>query len=80
MAKKEKIPIFHYEAGNRCFDFRVPEETNRRLVDHLSDINLTYSENASRNLSNEGIPADRIIKVGSPMYEVLNSSSQKIEI
>lgn len=79
VAKKKKIPIFHYEAGNRCFDFRVPEESNRRLVDHLSDINLTYSDNASRNLLNEGIPADRIIKVGSPMYEVLKSSSQKIK-
>ena len=67
IVEKRKIPIFHYEAGNRCFDFRVPEESNRILVDHLSDINLTYSENASRNLSNEGIPADRIIKVGSPM-------------
>ncbi|MEL0008698.1 MAG: UDP-N-acetyl glucosamine 2-epimerase, partial [Flammeovirgaceae bacterium] len=78
-AKKKKIPVFHYEAGNRCFDYRVPEETNRRLVDHISDINLTYSSNASNNLINEGIPADRIIKVGSPMYEVLNKNIDKIK-
>lgn len=78
-AKKKKIPVFHYEAGNRCFDYRVPEETNRRLVDHISDINLTYSSNASNNLMNEGIPADRIIKVGSPMYEVLNKNIDKIK-
>tara|TARA_B100000131_G_scaffold295729_1_gene312976 strand:- start:2660 stop:3799 length:1140 start_codon:yes stop_codon:yes gene_type:complete len=78
-AKKKKIPVFHYEAGNRCFDFRVPEETNRRLVDHISDINLTYSSNASTNLINEGIPADRIIKVGSPMYEVLIKNIDKIK-
>lgn len=78
-AKKKKIPVFHYEAGNRCFDYRVPEETNRRLVDHISDINLTYSSNASNNLMNEGIPADRIIKVGSPMYEVLNKNMDKIK-
>jgi len=78
-AKKKKIPVFHYEAGNRCFDYRVPEETNRRLVDHISDINLTYSSNASNNLINEGVPADRIIKVGSPMYEVLNKNIDKIK-
>ncbi len=78
-AKKKKIPVFHYEAGNRCFDFRVPEETNRRLVDHISDINLTYSSNASTNLINEGIPADRIIKVGSPMYEILIKNIDKIK-
>ena len=78
-AKKKKIPVFHFEAGNRCFDFRVPEETNRKLVDHISDINLTYSSNASNNLINEGIPADRIIKVGSPMYEVLNKNMDKIK-
>ena len=70
-AKKKKVPVFHFEAGNRCFDFRVPEETNRKLIDHISDINLTYSSNASNNLINEGLPADRIIKVGSPMNEVL---------
>lgn len=78
-AKKKKIPVFHYEAGNRCFDYRVPEETNRKLVDHISDINLTYSSNASNNLINEGMPADRIIKVGSPMYEVLNKNIDKIK-
>jgi len=70
-AKKKKIPLFHFEAGNRCFDFRVPEETNRRLVDHISDINLTYSKNASQNLLNEGLPADRVIKVGSPLKIIL---------
>lgn len=78
-AKKKKIPLFHFEAGNRCFDFRVPEETNRRLVDHISDINLTYSKNASQNLLNEGLPADRVIKVGSPMFEVLSKSLDKIK-
>ena len=77
-AKKKKIPIFHYEAGNRCFDFRVPEETNRKIVDHVSDINLTYSHNASKNLINEGIPSDRIIKIGSPMYEVITKNYNKI--
>lgn len=78
-AKKKKIPIFHFEAGNRCFDFRVPEETNRRLVDHISDLNLTYSSNASNNLLNEGLPSDRIIKVGSPMYEVISNNMDKIK-
>ena len=78
-ARKKKIPIFHFEAGNRCFDFRVPEETNRRLVDHISDINLTYSLNASQNLLNEGIPADRIIKIGSPMYEIIQKNLKKIQ-
>ena len=77
-AKKKKIPVFHFEAGNRCFDFRVPEETNRRLIDHISDINLTYSSNASNNLTNEGLPADRVIKVGSPMNEVLIKNLDKI--
>tara|TARA_X000000950_G_scaffold156174_1_gene191503 strand:- start:3507 stop:4646 length:1140 start_codon:yes stop_codon:yes gene_type:complete len=77
-AKKKKIPVFHFEAGNRCFDFRVPEETNRRLIDHISDINLTYSSNASNNLINEGLPADRVIKVGSPMNEVLIKNLDKI--
>lgn len=77
--KKKKIPIFHLEAGNRCFDFRVPEETNRRIVDHISDINLTYSSNASNNLINEGLPIDRVIKVGSPMNEVLHNNIQKIK-
>lgn len=71
-AKKRQIPIFHMEAGNRCFDQRVPEETNRKIVDHISDINLTYSDIAREYLLREGLPADRIIKTGSPMYEVLN--------
>ncbi len=71
-AKRRMIPIFHMEAGNRCFDFRVPEEINRRIVDHVSDINLTYSEIAREYLVREGLPPDRIIKTGSPMREVLN--------
>lgn len=71
-AKKRHIPIFHMEAGNRCFDQRVPEETNRKIVDHISDINLTYSSIAREYLLREGLPADRIIKTGSPMYEVLH--------
>jgi len=71
-AKKRHIPIFHMEAGNRCFDQRVPEETNRKIVDHISDINLTYSDIAREYLLREGLPADRIIKTGSPMFEVLN--------
>jgi len=78
-AKRRKIPIFHMEAGNRCFDQRVPEEINRKIVDHISDINLTYSSIAREYLLGEGIPADRIIKTGSPMYEVLNYYSSKIE-
>ncbi|WGU69956.1 UDP-N-acetylglucosamine 2-epimerase (non-hydrolyzing) [Capnocytophaga canimorsus] len=71
-AKKRHIPIFHMEAGNRCFDQRVPEETNRKIVDHTADINLTYSDIAREYLLREGSPADRIIKTGSPMFEVLN--------
>ncbi len=71
-AKKRQIPIFHMEAGNRCFDQRVPEETNRKIVDHISDINLTYSSIAREYLLREGLPADRIIKTGSPMFEVLH--------
>jgi UDP-N-acetylglucosamine 2-epimerase len=71
-AKKRHIPIFHMEAGNRCFDQRVPEETNRKIVDHVSDINLTYSSIAREYLLREGLPADRIIKTGSPMFEVLH--------
>ncbi len=67
-AKKRHIPIFHMEAGNRCFDQRVPEETNRKIVDHISDINLTYSDIASEYLLSEGLPADRIIKKGSTMF------------
>ena len=78
-AKRRKIPIFHMEAGNRCFDLRVPEETNRRIVDHTADINLTYSNIAREYLLNEGLSPDRVIKVGSPMYEVLNHNMQKIK-
>ena len=70
-AKRRRIPIFHMEAGNRCFDQRVPEETNRRIVDHVADVNLTYSSIAREYLLREGLPADRIIKTGSPMFEVL---------
>ena len=77
-AKKRKIPIFHLEAGNRCFDFRVPEEINRKIVDHISDINLTYSAIAREYLLNEGFAPDRIINVGSPMKEVLNFYKDKI--
>jgi len=71
-AKRRKIPIFHMEAGNRCFDQRVPEETNRRIVDHTADINLTYSSIGRDYLLREGLPPDQVIKTGSPMYEVLN--------
>ncbi len=71
-AKKRHIPIFHMEAGNRCFDQRVPEETNRKIVDHIADINLTYSDIAREYLLREGLPADRIVKTGSPMYEVIH--------
>ena len=78
-AKRRQIPIFHMEAGNRCFDQRVPEETNRKIVDHTADINLTYSDIAREYLLREGLPADRIIKTGSPMFEVLNSKKDDIE-
>ena len=78
-AKRRKIPIFHMEAGNRCFDQRVPEETNRKIVDHISDINLTYSDIAREYLLREGLPPDRVIKTGSPMFEVLNHYMSKIE-
>lgn len=78
-AKRRKIPIFHMEAGNRCFDQRVPEETNRKIVDHTADINLTYSTIARDYLLAEGIPADRIIKTGSPMFEVLNHYMPQID-
>ena len=78
-AKRLHIPIFHMEAGNRCFDQRVPEESNRKIVDHISDINMTYSSIAREYLLHEGIPADRVIKTGSPMYEVLNRYLPKIE-
>ena len=77
-AKKKKIPIFHYEAGNRCFDQRVPEETNRKIVDHIADINLTYSSIAKDYLLKEGLNPDRTIKIGSPMFEVLNSQKEAI--
>jgi UDP-N-acetylglucosamine 2-epimerase (non-hydrolysing) len=78
-AKRRHIPIFHMEAGNRCFDQRVPEETNRKIVDHTADINLTYSDIAREYLLREGLPADRVIKTGSPMFEVLNSRIEDIE-
>ena len=78
-AKKRHIPIFHMEAGNRCFDQRVPEETNRRIVDHISDMNLTYSDIAREYLLKEGLPADQIIKTGSPMFEVLNAYMEQID-
>jgi len=78
-AKKRHIPIFHMEAGNRCFDQRVPEETNRKIVDHVSDINMTYSDIAREYLLREGLSADRIIKTGSPMFEVLHHYMDKID-
>nr|WP_275300596.1 UDP-N-acetylglucosamine 2-epimerase (non-hydrolyzing) [Pseudomonas sp. AF32] len=77
-AKRRKIPTFHMEAGNRCFDMRVPEEINRRIVDHTADINLTYSTIARDYLLGEGLPADRVIKTGSPMFEVLNHYRDRI--
>ncbi len=79
VAKRNQIPIFHMEAGNRCFDQRVPEEINRKIVDHISDINLTYSDIAREYLLREGILPDRVIKTGSPMYEVLNHKKNDIE-
>ena len=78
-AKKRKIPIFHMEAGNRCFDQRVPEETNRKIVDHIADINLPYSDIAREYLLREGLPADRVIKTGSPMFEVLKHYEGQIK-
>ena len=78
-AKRRKIPIFHMEAGNRCFDQRVPEEINRKIVDHISDINLTYSSIARNYLLDEGLPKDQIIKTGSPMYEVLEYHQNQIQ-
>jgi UDP-N-acetylglucosamine 2-epimerase (non-hydrolysing) len=78
-AKRRQIPIFHMEAGNRCFDQRVPEETNRKIVDHTADINMTYSDIAREYLLREGLPPDRIIKTGSPMFEVLNHYAPKID-
>ncbi len=79
-AKRRKIPIFHMEAGNRCFDMRVPEEINRRIVDHTADVNLTYSDIARGYLLAEGLPADRTIKTGSPMFEVLNHYADGIDV
>lgn len=78
-AKRRKVPIFHMEAGNRCFDLRVPEETNRRIVDHTADINLTYSTIARDYLLREGLPPDQVIKTGSPMYEVLHHYMPQIQ-
>ena len=78
-AKRLKIPIFHMEAGNRSYDFRVPEEVNRRVIDHLSDINMPYSELARGNLLREGLAPDRVIKTGSPMFEVLMANKKKIQ-
>jgi len=78
-AKRRKIPVFHMEAGNRCYDQRVPEETNRKIVDHTSDINMTYSSIAREYLLAEGFPAEQIIKIGSPMFEVLSFYKDKIE-
>ena len=78
-AKKRKISIFHMEAGNRCFDERVPEETNRKIVDHIADINLTYSTIARDYLIKEGFPIDRIIKTGSPMREVIETNKEQID-
>ena len=78
-AKKKKIPIFHMEAGNRCFDARVPEETNRIIIDHIADINMPYSDIARQYLLKEGLDADRIIKTGSPMHEVLNYYENSIK-
>lgn len=76
--KRRKVPVFHMEAGNRCFDQRVPEEINRKIVDHIADINLTYSDISREYLLAEGFPADRIIKTGSPMFEVLHTNMEKI--
>lgn len=78
-AKRRKIPIFHMEAGNRCFDFRVPEEINRKIVDHIADINLTYSEIAREYLLREGLPSDMVIKTGSPLLEVISFYKNKID-
>ena len=79
VAKRRKVPIFHLEAGNRCFDFRVPEEINRKIIDHIADVNLTYSSIAREYLLKEGLPPNLVIKVGSPMYEVLDYYKADIE-
>jgi UDP-N-acetylglucosamine 2-epimerase (non-hydrolysing) len=78
-AKKFKVPVFHLEAGNRCFDQRVPEEINRKIIDHISDFNFTYSEMARQNLYRENISADKIFKIGSPLFEVINFNYEKIK-
>ena len=78
VAKRKQIPIFHMEAGNRCFDARVPEEVNRKIIDHLSDINMTITEQARRNLIAEGLPENRVFKVGSSMQQILNRNVRKI--
>jgi UDP-N-acetylglucosamine 2-epimerase len=79
VAKKKKIPVFHYEAGNRCFDERVPEETNRRIVDAIADINITYSETSKLNLIKENVQLDRIYKIGSPLFEVFKDNQEQIK-
>lgn len=79
VGKRLKIPVFHMEAGNRCFDQRVPEEINRKIIDHVSDINMTYSDHAREYLLREGLPPDRVIKTGSPMFEVLFHYQSKIQ-
>ena len=79
VAKRRKVPVFHMEAGNRCFDERVPEEINRRMIDHIADVNLPYSAIAREHLLREGLPPDRIIKIGSPMFEVLRHYEPKID-
>ncbi len=78
VAKRYKIPIFHIEAGNRCYDQRVPEEINRKIIDHISDVNITYSEIAKENLLRENLPPDRVFKIGSPLHEVYNFHKKKI--
>lgn len=78
-AKRAQIPVFHMEAGNRCYDQRVPEEVNRRIIDHCADVNLTYSDIARDNLMREGLPSDLVIKIGSPMFEVLDYYKEKID-
>ncbi len=78
MAKRMKVPVFHMEAGNRCYDFNVPEELNRRIIDHISDFNLVYTEHARRHLISEGLPQRRIYLTGSPMKEVLDYYASKI--
>ena len=79
-AKKRKIPTFHLEAGNRCFDMRVPEELNRKILDHTADINITFSSISREYLFNEGLPKDMVIKVGSPMLEIINFYKKKLKI